>query len=140
MAPTRLTNMQDIKTILATKKQTLFLRGFDPVTAQGFTQVPNVILENEHLSLGAKLCYALLLRYAWQEERCFPGQQSLATKLGSCRRSVIEFLKELEESGYVEKVRRGMGKTNIYILHCKVKPKRRKAATRRDVQKVHFMK
>ena len=120
--------MQDIKSILADKKQTLLLKGFDPVSAQGFTQVPNIILENANLSLGAKLCYALLLRYAWQEERCFPGQQTLAEKLGSCRRSVVAFLQELEGSGYVEKVRRGMGKTNIYILHCKVKPKKKKGA------------
>ena len=120
--------MQDIKSILAKKKQTILLKGFDPVTAQGFTQVPNVVLENADLSLGAKLCYALLLRYAWQKERCFPGQQTLAEGLGTCRRSVIAFLKELEASGYVEKVRRGLGKTNVYILHCKVKTKKKKGS------------
>lgn len=112
--------MQGIKHTIAEKQQTIILNGFDPVTAHGFTQVPNVILENAKLSLGAKMCYALLLRYAWQAGSCFPGQDSMAAALGISRRSIITFLKELEESGYVEKVRRGLGRTNVYILHCKV--------------------
>ena len=118
--------MQDLKAILAHKQQTIILKGFDPVTAHGFTQVPNVILENDALSLGAKMCYALLLRYAWQEGSCFPGQDNLAAALGLSRRSVVTFLQELEKSGYVEKVRRGLGRTNVYILHCKVPSRRRR--------------
>lgn len=113
--------MEDIKQIIAEKQQTILLRGFDPVTAHGFTQVPNVILEEQNLSLGAKLCYAMLLRYAWQRDSCFPGQETLAEALGISRRSVVTFLRELEESGYVEKVRRGLGKTNVYVLHCRVR-------------------
>ncbi len=32
--------------------------GADPVTRHGFTQVPNVILADNRLSVGAKLAYA----------------------------------------------------------------------------------
>lgn len=130
--------MQEIKEILAQKQNTLLLKGFDPVSAHGFTQVPNVILEDPSLSLGAKMCYAMLLRYAWQKESCFPGQEALAEGLGISRRSVVTFLKELEHSGYVEKTRRGLGKTNVYVLHCRVVRKRR--GTRQDVQNLHFLK
>jgi hypothetical protein len=128
--------MQDLKQLLAEKQNTLLLSGFDPVSAHGFTQVPNVILEDPSLSLGAKMCYAMLLRYAWQKESCFPGQESLAQGLGISKRSVVTFLKELESSGYVEKMRRGLGKTNVYVLHCRVVRKRK--TTRREVQNLHL--
>ncbi len=34
------------------------LVGADPVTRQGFTQVPNFILTKKDISVGAKLAYA----------------------------------------------------------------------------------
>lgn len=102
-------------------KQNIILKGFDPVSAGGFTQVPNVVLENEKLSSGAKLCYSMLLKYAWTNNYVYPGQERLAKEMGVGKRSVVRFLKELEEIGYLEKKRRGQGQTNIYILHCRVK-------------------
>ena len=62
--------------------------GADPVTRHGFTQVPNFILTNKDLSVGAKLAYAMLLKYAWTDDACFPGQQKLADDMGSGERSV----------------------------------------------------
>ena len=56
--------------------------GADPVTRHGFTQVPNFILTNKDLSVGAKLAYAMLLKYAWTDDACFPGQQKLADDIG----------------------------------------------------------
>ena len=52
--------------------------GADPVTRHGFTQVPNVILTDKTLSVGGKLAYAMLLKYAWTDDACFPGQAKLA--------------------------------------------------------------
>jgi len=124
--------MKSLQNLLEERYKTILLNGFDPVSANGFTQVPNVVLEDSRLSLGAKLCYAMLLRYAWQKESCFPGQEALAQALGISRRSVVTFLKELEASGYVKKVRRGLGRTNVYILHCRVT--RRHRAARPEVQ------
>ena len=84
--------------------------GADPVTLHGFTQVPNVILTNKDLSVGAKLAYAMLLHYAWQNNFCFPGQERLATDIGAGKRSVIRFMAELERrttrSGHEEKAAR----------------------------------
>ena len=48
-----------------TAKRLRGIIGADLATRHGFTQVPNFILTNEHISVGAKLAYAMLLKYAW---------------------------------------------------------------------------
>lgn len=97
--------------------------GADPVTRHGFTQVPNVILTNAALSVGAKLAYAMLLKYAWSDDACYPGQQRLAKDIGSGERSVRTYLKELEDAKLLEVTQRGLGKTNLYRLHLTVHKK-----------------
>lgn len=94
--------------------------GADPVTRHGFTQVPNFILTNEAVSVGAKLAYAMLLKYAWADNACFPGQTQLAKDMGSGERSVRRYLEELEKAGLLEITQRGLGKTNIYRLFLTV--------------------
>ena len=94
--------------------------GADPITQHGFTQVPNVILTNNDLSVGAKLTYAMLLHYAWQNNSCFPGQERLAKDMGSGKRSIIRFMAELERVGFVAVRRRGLGQTNLYQLFLRV--------------------
>jgi hypothetical protein len=115
----RLGEISDFK-----ERQNLILQGFDPISAVGFTQVPNFILRNKSISIGAKVVYAALLSYAWNKDCCFPGQEALADDLGISKRSVITFLQDLEKAGYLEKLRRGLGKTNAYILHCQVKKRK----------------
>ena len=83
---------------------------------QGFTQIPNYVLRDSHLSFGARLTYTMLLSYAWQEGSCFPGQQRIAHDLGVSRQMVSQFLQELRRAGYVDWKRRGLGKTNVYYL------------------------
>lgn len=82
----------------------------------GFTQIPNYVLGDQSLSLGARLIYTMLLSYAWQEKRCFPGQARLAADLGVDERSVRRYLVELRDRGYVDWKQRGLGKTNIYYI------------------------
>jgi hypothetical protein len=107
-------------------RQNLVLQGFDPVSAGGFTQVPNCVLNDPEISLGAKVIYAKLLSYAWNNNLVFPGQERLAEEIGSAKRTVIRVLAELERRGYVEVKRRGQGLTNLYILHHTVKQKSKK--------------
>ena len=95
--------------------------GADPVTRHGFTQVPNFILTNKELSVGAKLAYAMLLKYAWQDDYCFPGQQKLADDMGAGERSIRTYLNELESAGFLEVKQQGLGRTNLYRLHLTVK-------------------
>jgi len=113
--------MRSIKEII--KEKTILLKGFDPVAAEGFTQVPNLILKNTKLSAGAKLTYALLLSYAWHNNSCFPGQQRLAKDCGKSQGWVSQQMKELQTKGFLQVKRRGQGKTNIYILSYRVKQK-----------------
>ena len=103
------------------KEQNIVLATTDPVAQGGFTQVPNFILKDPSLSMGAKLTYALFLSYAWQNDLCFPGQERLAGDIGMSRSSVSAFTAELERVGLVNIRRRGQGKTNIYTIHFQVK-------------------
>ncbi|MFN0218840.1 MAG: helix-turn-helix domain-containing protein [Hyphomicrobium sp.] len=115
--------MDHIGAALAHTRRNIELVGADPVTRHGFTQVPNFILVNKGLSVGAKLAYAMLLKYAWQDDYCFPGQQTLAVDMGAGERSVRTYLKELEGAHLLEVKQQGLGKTNLYRLHLTVKAK-----------------
>ncbi len=103
------------------KERNIELVGADPITQQGFTQVPNFILTNESISVGAKLAYAMLLKYAWYDDGCFPGQAKLARDSGAAERSIRTYLKELEAVNLLEITQRGLMKTNLYKLHITVK-------------------
>ena len=64
----------------------------------------------------------MLLKYAWDNDACFPGQLTLAKDMGAAERSVRTYLKELEKAELLEIKQRGLGKTNLYRLHLTVKP------------------
>ncbi len=98
-------------------ERNIILRGADALSSRGFTQVPNHILDDSKLSPGAKLTYAMLLKYAWQNDYCFPGQERLAKDLGGGQRSVVRYTQELEKTGFIKIIRRGQGKPNIYELN-----------------------
>ena len=98
----------------------------------GFAQLPRYILKDKNLSFGARLTYAVLLSYAWQEESCFPGQARMAADLGTTDRSIRNFLLELKQSGYIDWKQQGLGKTNIYYIldyqPIKLEPDRKHAS------------
>ena len=103
--------------------QNIVLKGFDPISAHGFTQVPNYLLTNSGLTCNAIVAYAKLLSYAWDKERVFPGQERMAQEIGSSQPTVARAVKELEDNGWLEIERRGQGKTNIYVLKYKTTAK-----------------
>ena len=113
--------MDQIGTQIANIAKNIEIVGGDLATRFGFTQVPNFILTNKELSVGGKLAYAMLLKYAWTDDSCFPGQQKLAKDMGAGERSIRTYLKELEDQGLLEVTQRGLGKTNLYRLHLTVK-------------------
>jgi hypothetical protein len=51
-------------------RQNIVLQGFDPVSAGGFTQVPNFLLKDPKVSANAKVVYSMLLSYAWNNSVC----------------------------------------------------------------------
>jgi len=104
-------------------RQNIVLRGFDPMSAGGFTQIPNIVINDKDLSAKAKLVYAKLLSYAWNNDRVFPGQERMSTEIGMGVRTIVRATNELQKKGYLEVRRRGLGKTNIYTLCHTVKSK-----------------
>src|SRR6201993_4521206 len=103
------------------RERNIEIIGADLATRHGFTQVPNFILTKKEISVGAKLAYAMLLKYAWNNDACFPGQVKLAEDMGAGERNVRTYLKELEVAGLLEITQRGLGKTNLYRLYLTVK-------------------
>jgi biotin operon repressor len=103
------------------KEKNLQLDTLNPVLQGGFTQIPNFILKDSKISVGAKVAYAMFLSYAWHNDSCFPGQDRLAEDMGMSRSRVTTFIGELEQSGLISIQRRGQGKTNLYTIHFQVK-------------------
>ena len=104
--------MEGVKNIL--EKNTIVV--LNQALKQGFTQLPRFVLKDKRLSFGARLTYAVLLSYAWQEDSCFPGQDKMASDLGVSRQAINGYLIELKENSYISWERRGLGKTNIYYI------------------------
>src|SRR5438094_5742056 len=102
------------------RERNIELDTLDPVSRGGFTQVPNFILKDPNLSVGAKVTYSMFLSYAWHNDSCFPGQEKLATHMGMSRSRVAELISELRARGLVTIDRRGLGKTNVYTIHFSV--------------------
>src|ERR1044071_7022822 len=106
--------MKAIREII--REKNIQMDTLDPVARGGFTQVPNFILRNSTLSVGAKLTYAMFLSYAWHNESCFPGQDRLAVDMGLSRSRVTELVSELNRAGLLTIQRRGQGMTNTYTI------------------------
>lgn len=107
--------MRSIGQVLAEKN--IVLKGADALSQGGFTQVPNAVLESDSISPGAKLAYAMLLKYAWQNDFCFPGQDRLAKDMGVSLRSTNSYIQELEKKAFINITRRGQGRPNLYELN-----------------------
>lgn len=111
--------MQKLADIQAFKDRNLIVKGADIATQRGWTGVPNFILESREISTGAKLTYAMLLKYAREQDECFPGQDTLAQEMGNGERSVRRWLKELEDVGLISIKKKGQGKPNLYTVFLK---------------------
>ena len=118
--------MDHIAGQLARIEQNIKINSADPISREGFTQLPNFILRNPDISIGGKATYALFLSYAWNNNLCFPGQDTLAKALGMSIGSVNGFIKELEGCGLIEIQRRGQGKTNLYTINFVVRRQAKK--------------
>jgi hypothetical protein len=106
--------LQRIGEIKTFQDRNLILRGADIATQRGWTGVPNFILESEKISVGAKLTYAMLLKYAREMDECFPGQNRLAKDIGVSERSVRTWLKESKSQ--LDQVQQRGQADLIYIL------------------------
>jgi hypothetical protein len=132
--------MQRLSETTAFKDRNLRVNGADIATQRGWTGVPNFILESKEISVGAKLTYAMLLKYARMEDNCFPGQERLAKDMGCGLRSIVRYISELEQVELIEIKRRGQGRPNLYTIHIKASFwKKRKRLASIDVPNRHFL-
>jgi predicted transcriptional regulator len=72
----------------------------DKTLKDGFTLIPNVVLESEILSPGAKIVYILLLS-ALQNGEVFPTYERLAESIGCTEKTVYKYLTELKNAGLI---------------------------------------
>jgi biotin operon repressor len=82
----------------------------------GFAALPYLVMEDLRLSIGARMTYAYLLKFAWQEGATFVSQAKLAESIGLKERQLRRYLKELEKEGYLVIERRDKRFTNTYVL------------------------
>jgi hypothetical protein len=109
----------------------------DESLALGFTQIPNYILKDRSLSDGAKLTYGVLLSYAWQKGHCYPSLETLAQDRGKALRTIKMHTAELRRCKYLKVIRRGRGRTNVYVLlKRKIERPRQDEGDRDDGQKI----
>ncbi len=88
----------------------------NPDLKHGFTQIPNPVLYDPLLGSNEKLCYVLLLSYAWQFGSCFPSQRLLAQDMACSERTVISTLAKLRKCKLIRVERRGQGMPNVYHI------------------------
>jgi len=82
----------------------------------GFVQVPTPVIKDTRLSNTDKVVYTLLLSYAWQARRCFPGRATLAKDADCNQMTITRSLAHLRDSKLIRIERRGQGKVNIYHI------------------------
>jgi hypothetical protein len=82
----------------------------------GFAAFPYIVLKDTKLSSGARLTYAVLLAYAWQEGSTFVGQSKMAKDLGCSVRQLQRYLDELKSREYIDITRKDKRFGNTYII------------------------
>jgi len=85
------------------------------IRKRGWFWVENELIDRTDLSFEVKSMYMILARFADNEGKCFPSIEKLAEIIGKDKRTVIRYIKKLEERGLIEK-RRRFNQTNIYCL------------------------
>lgn len=114
-------NIYAMKEVRELLEKNIKIVGADPLTQRGFTQIPNVILKTTIISGGAKLAYAMLLSYAMGDDKCFPGQERLGVDMGVSRQTANGYIQELHKKEFINILRRGQGKSNLYEINLKAK-------------------
>ena len=89
------------------------------VPERKYVKVYQDFLYSELLSAEEKMLYIALksfVSYGSDDGKVFPSIDTLCKVASMSKSTVIRTIKKLEEKGIVKKKRRGVTKTNIYIL------------------------
>ena len=101
----------------------------------GFAALPYLVMRDKSLSIGARMTYAFLLMYAWQEGSCFAGQKKLAEEMGVSERQLQRYIYELRDTHYIQVERKDKRYNNTYIILDRKKPFKLKRKQRKSVEK-----
>ncbi len=70
--------------------------------ARDFVRVPNAILFDRQLSLGARVLYMILLSYDWQPGQPLPSDDTLMVTMQCDTEELSAFLHELKVHGLLD--------------------------------------
>jgi len=80
----------------------------------GYATVPNAVLGDPDLSQGAKRAYVMVAHHSNRQGRCIRTVARIAGYVGACYKSAYNYLRELEEAGYLRATPQGRGLPNSY--------------------------
>jgi len=80
----------------------------------GYATVPNAVLGDPDLSQGAKRAYVMVAHHSNRQGRCIRTVARIAGYVGACYKSAYNYLRELEEAGYLRVTPQGRGLPNSY--------------------------
>jgi hypothetical protein len=83
---------------------------FNPFGLFNGLWVPEALARCRWLSIGAKLAWARLARYAGRDGRCFPTMKTLGEEIGVGERQAQKYVAELERHQLVRRVSRYLGR------------------------------
>lgn len=104
------------------------------ILRSGFAAFPYLVMEDKELSIGARMTYAFLLKYAWQEGSCFAGQKRIAEDMGVSERQLQRYLYQLRDHKYIRIERKDKRYNNTYILLDRKKPYKLRARKRHSTR------
>ena len=80
--------------------------------------IGNKVLYDTNVSVKARLLMLFLLEVSNEEgeDHLDISISFLCKALGYSNKTIIKAINELEENGYIEKTRRGLGKNNLYKI------------------------
>src|SRR3954451_9658762 len=84
----------------------------DQSLAYGFIQLPKQILWASNISRDAKILYAVLLGYAWEQDSCFPGYARLCADMIASENIFSKYMRELEAVELVSQRHSPLAKAN----------------------------
>jgi Helix-turn-helix domain len=79
---------------------------FNPFGLFNGIWIPETLVRANGTSLGAKIVYGRLTRYAGQHGRCYPSVPTLAAEVGLSVRQTQNYLRELERNGLIRRLPR----------------------------------
>lgn len=99
--------------LISAEKQFLYRDSFN----RGFIQLPRMTAACLCLSAQARTVYNAISMFIYEHGRsAFPSIHRIATTCDMSAKSVIKYIKELEDKGFIKKVRRGSRMTNDYYV------------------------